>query len=60
MNKLSMEDYLRQRDLTEKLPWDMIDMGFTKDYLMKELDNAQKLKHTLKCFENCKRCGVCK
>lgn len=60
MNKLSMEDYLRQRDLTEELPWDMIDMGFTKDYLMKELDNAQKLKHTLKCFENCKRCGVCK
>jgi hypothetical protein len=32
------------------------------DYLKKELIESQqeKPKHTIQCFDGCKRCGVCK
>ena len=42
------------------LPWDHLDMGVTKAYLLKEMKNSQKGKFTPGCFEGCKRCGVCK
>lgn len=55
------EDFLyRERNKTEVLPWDSLDMGFTKEYLWKELEMAMQEKHTIQCFEKCKRCGVCK
>ena len=58
---LNADMYLyRQRDKDEVLPWDSLDMGFTKDYLWKELDMAMQEKHTIQCFDGCKRCGVCK
>lgn len=58
---LNADMYLyRQRDKNEVLPWDSLDMGFTKDYLWKELDMAMQEKHTIQCFDGCKRCGVCK
>lgn len=58
---LNADMYLyRQRDKDEILPWDSLDMGFTKDYLWKELDMAMQEKHTIQCFDGCKRCGVCK
>lgn len=59
--RLNADMYLyRQRDKDEVLPWDSLDMGFTKDYLWKELDMAMQEKHTIQCFDGCKRCGVCK
>jgi radical SAM superfamily enzyme YgiQ (UPF0313 family) len=42
------------------LPWDHLDMGVTKEYLLKELDNSRKGTFTPGCFDGCKRCGVCK
>ena len=55
------DDYLyRNFDKEELLPWDSLDMGFTKDYLWKELQTALQEKHTIQCFDGCKRCGVCK
>ena len=58
---LNADMYLyRQREKDEVLPWDSLDMGFTKDYLWKELDMAMQEKHTIQCFDGCKRCGVCK
>ena len=42
------------------LPWDHLDMGVTKAYLLKEMENSQKGRFTPGCFEGCKRCGVCK
>ena len=44
----------------EILPWDHLDMGVTKAYLLKEMKNSQEGKFTPGCFEGCKRCGVCK
>ncbi len=41
------------------LPWDHLDMGMTKNYLLKEMENSQVGKFTPACFAGCKRCGVC-
>ncbi|MBE6105207.1 radical SAM protein [Anaerovibrio lipolyticus] len=62
-HKLSMEDLISHPvSFDNILPWDILDMGFTKDYLKKELIESQqeKPKHTFQCFDGCKRCGVCK
>lgn len=57
---LDADDYLyRLRGLEEEFPWDVIDQGFDKKYLLKELERARQLQSTAACFEGCKRCGVC-
>lgn len=58
-----LEDFVSiPRNEEEILPWDVLDMGFRKDYLLKELAEARQPepRHTIKCFDGCKRCGVCK
>ncbi len=52
--------YLRQRNLEENLAWDFLNQGFSKKYLIEEFNRAKNLIETPPCFENCKRCGVCK
>ena len=56
---LDEEFYLRERSFDENLPWDFLDQGFTKKYLLDEFKRAGELKLTPKCFDGCKRCGVC-
>jgi radical SAM superfamily enzyme YgiQ (UPF0313 family) len=41
------------------LPWEHLDMGFDKKYLLGEREKAQKAESTPKCFDNCRRCGIC-
>jgi radical SAM family uncharacterized protein len=55
---LDEEDYLGERDLEEELPWDIMDMGFTKKYLLGELENAEKEALTSDCRNNCNDCGI--
>ena len=58
-----IEDFVcRARDIDEVLPWDVLDMGFKKEYLIKELKISQAAEpaHTIQCFDGCRRCGVCK
>ena len=57
---LDEADYLRERSFDEKLPWDHLDMGFSKSYLKLEFERAKNFQPTRQCFEDCKRCGVCK
>ena len=60
---LTMEDLVsRPISFEAVLPWDMLDMGFTKEYLIKEFLEARKEQpgHTVQCFDGCKRCGVCR
>ncbi len=50
----------RRRDLAEALPWDFIDIGVRKDYLMNEYRRALEGKYTPPCrVGSCKTCGVC-
>ncbi|NEU03381.1 TIGR03960 family B12-binding radical SAM protein [Clostridium senegalense] len=48
----------RERSYDEILPWEFIDIGVTKEYLMKENENAKKASLTPDCRERCTGCGV--
>ena len=50
----------REIETDAALPWDHLDMGVTKMYLLKEKENSQQGKFTPGCFDGCQRCGVCK
>ncbi len=52
--------YLGERQLDEVFAWDVINQGVTKKYLWQEYQRAAELKYTPRCFDGCKRCGVCK
>lgn len=57
--KISPEFYTaRERSLDEILPWDMIDIGVTKDFLKKEWENALNEKVTPNCRARCSGCGA--
>lgn len=49
---------LRQRELTEILPWDFIDIGVKKEYLINEYEKALGYKTTPDCRLRCTNCGV--
>ncbi len=49
----------RNREKNEIFPWETMDIGVKKEYLYNELLLAEKLQPTPKCFDGCKRCGVC-
>ncbi|OGT97721.1 MAG: B12-binding domain-containing radical SAM protein [Geobacteraceae bacterium GWC2_48_7] len=52
--------YLRRRELDEILPWEHLDCGITKDYLLKEREEAQSGSFTEDCRHGrCSGCGVC-
>ena len=57
---LDEDFYLRGRDFDENLPWDFLNQGFTKKYLLDEFNRAAEFKSTAPCFVGCRRCGVCK
>ncbi len=57
---LDPTDYLRARGADEPLPWDRIDSGVDRDYLLNEWKNAVTGAHADDCrFDECRNCGVC-
>ncbi|HXG94067.1 MAG TPA: radical SAM protein [Blastocatellia bacterium] len=52
---------LRRRSLDEPLPWDVIDLGLTSDFMKKEYERAMAERITKPCpaIDPCIRCGVC-
>ncbi len=50
----------RQRGIDEPLPWDHIDSGVTKKYLVSERQKAQAAAITTDCrYGECSGCGIC-
>lgn len=49
---------LRERSYGEVLPWDHIDIGVTKSFLMKENEKAKAAETTPHCREKCSGCGA--
>ncbi|MBF4694873.1 TIGR03960 family B12-binding radical SAM protein [Fusibacter ferrireducens] len=49
---------VRKRDYNELFPWDIIDPGVTKDYLISENEKALSGVTTIDCREGCTACGV--
>ena len=50
----------RERSYDEVLPWDFIDVGVTKNFLMKENEKAKQAVTTPNCRQKCAGCGVTK
>lgn len=48
----------RKREITEILPWDFIDVGVSKEFLLKEYEKASKAVTTPDCRQQCFNCGV--
>ena len=42
----------------EWLPWDVIDVGVTKEFLKRERERAYAQKTTPACSEHCSGCGA--
>lgn len=55
---LTVEEYIRQRDADEVLPWDFIDTGVSKKYLLKERNLGYAGITTKNCREGCNACGA--
>jgi radical SAM superfamily enzyme YgiQ (UPF0313 family) len=56
-----MDYALRRRSLDEPLPWDVVDIGLTTEFMKKEYLRAMEEKITKPCpaIDPCIRCGVC-
>ena len=55
---INISDYTRAFSVDEKLAWDFIDGGVTKEYLVKEYNKALKGETTRNCRGGCNACGV--
>jgi radical SAM family uncharacterized protein/radical SAM-linked protein len=52
--------YLRKRETDEILPWDHLDCGVSKEFLLTELRKSINKEYTPDCREDvCSGCGVC-
>ncbi|AZO94316.1 TIGR03960 family B12-binding radical SAM protein [Halocella sp. SP3-1] len=59
-NELSIEEYLRARDVDEIFPWDHINMGVSKEFLQQEYQLAEKGVLTEDCRNaGCTGCDIC-
>ena len=47
----------RERSLSELLPWDFIDAGITKEFLVNEFEKAKAALTTPNCRLKCSNCG---
>jgi hypothetical protein len=43
----------------DALPWDHVNTGVTKSYLLEELGRSRTEEFTADCREQCLGCGVC-
>lgn len=52
--------YLRERNLQENLPWEIVDHGLKRSFLEKEALRAKQKKETPPCpLKDCRSCGIC-
>jgi len=57
---VDLSEYLRQRDLSEILPWQHLDTGVDESFLMAEFFKALEGIYTEDCrVHACQKCGAC-
>ncbi|WP_303722266.1 radical SAM protein [Malonomonas rubra] len=57
---IALDDYVtRERGQDESFPWEVIDQGFSRDYLWREYQRGLQGKLSPPCSAGCTRCGVC-
>lgn len=54
------EDFTRKRNTNEILPWNNMDCGVSREFLLQEKQRAEDTVATSDCrFSSCQDCGVC-
>ena len=57
---IDVDEYLREHSVLEPLPWDNIDCGLSRAFLVAEKDKAAAGEETPDCrHDECYACGVC-
>ncbi len=57
---INPEDYIRERSIGEKLPWENIDCEVSREFMLAEREKAAGCFETDDCrTHGCQRCGVC-
>jgi radical SAM family uncharacterized protein/radical SAM-linked protein len=58
--KIKLRDYQREIMVSDTLPWEHIDTGVDKSFLISEYDKAKQGKMTADCRSgDCTQCGIC-
>jgi len=58
--EIDPKNYIRERSYDEDLPWDFIDVGIDKRFLIKEYEKSKNAMATKDCrWYGCTNCGVC-
>ncbi|WP_297405212.1 TIGR03960 family B12-binding radical SAM protein [uncultured Cetobacterium sp.] len=55
---ITEEKYLGKRELDEELPWDIVEIGVSKEFLLRELKKSEEQALTVDCREQCAGCGM--
>ncbi len=57
---IDLDGYLRQRDFTEILPWQHLDVGVEPEFFRREYEKGLKQEYTPDCrVHGCRKCGLC-
>ena len=55
---IDMAFYTRERSYDEILPWDIVDIGVSTEFMKKENEKAKEAAVTPNCREKCSSCGA--
>lgn len=55
---VDMQQYLQQQDTNKEVPWEIIDNGVSKEYLLAEKNKAINEQTTPNCIGKCNGCGA--
>ncbi len=57
---ITYDNYLNKKNINCILPWNNIDIGLNKEYLIKEINKSKKKEITKSCKEECEKdCNIC-
>ncbi|MEE4136479.1 MAG: TIGR03960 family B12-binding radical SAM protein, partial [Desulforhopalus sp.] len=58
--KIDLDAYLRKREFSEALPWEHLETGVDRGFLLEERRKAEREAYTPDCrFHQCQGCGLC-
>lgn len=55
---INPDDYTRERNEDEILAWDFVNVGLTREFLLRERHRAYDGKLTADCYSGCSGCGI--
>ncbi len=59
-NGLNRDEFLSEKDVNSALPWDIVDKGIRKEFLLREREKGYTGKFTPPCWErDCEKCAFC-